>query len=44
MNSVPLQVRFSQCGLAVVDPEGLMASFSERARDMLGKANFIFDD
>jgi hypothetical protein len=41
---VPLQVRFSQGGLTVVDHDRLMASFSEGARDMLGKANFIFDN
>jgi len=27
-----------------VDHDRLMASFSEGARNMLGKANFIFDD
>jgi hypothetical protein len=30
--------------VSVVNHHRLMASFSESARDMLGKANFIFDD
>ena len=41
---VPLQLRFPQGGLTVVDDDRLMASFSEGASDMLRKANFIFDD
>ena len=38
------RLRFPQGGFAIVDQSRLMASFSEGARDMLGKANFIFDD
>jgi hypothetical protein len=41
---VALQVGFSQGGFTVMDHDRLMANFSEGAADMLGKANFIFDD
>jgi hypothetical protein len=41
---VPLQVRFPQGGLTIVDHDRLVARFSEGAADMLGKSNFIFDD
>jgi hypothetical protein len=41
---VLLRLRLSQRGFAVVDDGRLMASFSEGARDMLRKANFVFDN
>jgi hypothetical protein len=41
---VLLRLRFAQGGFAVMQHSWFVASFSQSARDMVGKANFIFDD